>query len=103
MENEIKIGIDMVESAQRIGEIVNLLSEEIEKYKRSTTNFTETYGGDATEILNYLEKGLVTNLTMLLNYYSVAAQCIVLALKEYIEADEKIAVEIAKSMEAMMN
>ena len=40
---------------------------------------------------------------MLLNYYSVAAQCIVLALKEYIEADEKIAVEIAKSMEAMMN
>ena len=103
MGNEIKIGIDMIDSAQKIGEIVNLLSDNIDLYNKGIKDYTGNYCGDANDNLNYLENGMISNLNILLNYYSVAAQCIILALKEYLDADQKLAQSIVETMEGMKN
>ena len=51
----------------------------------------------------YLENRMISNLNILLNYYSVVAQCIILALKEYLDADQKLAQSIVETMEGMKN
>ena len=103
MEDQIKIGVSILDAANRLVKIGQLVGNAYSQYEKSGRDFVNSYKGEANENINFLQSSITKDLQLLIQYYSVGINSIKYALQEFVMEDQALASAIESKFEEMIN